>query len=78
MFREIDGEAVLLDLQRGTYFGLDAVGTRIWELIREHATLTVVCDEIVREFDVDASRATADLLEFVERLANRGLIEVAP
>ncbi len=76
VFRELEGEAVLLNMQSGTYFGLDAVGTRIWQLIEQYGTLSSVRDEIVREFDVDRDAASRDLLDLVGELAARGLVEV--
>ena len=77
VFRELEGEAVLLNLESGTYFGLDSVGTRIWQLIEQHGRLASVHDELVREFDVDADAASRDLLDLVGQLADRGLVEVS-
>jgi len=76
VFRELEGEAVLLNMQSGTYFGLDAMGTRIWQLIERHGTLSAVRDELVQEFDVEADAATRDLLDLVGQLAARGLVEI--
>ena len=42
LFRQLDQEAVLLDLKSGTYFGLNEVGARAWELILEHGQLSRV------------------------------------
>ena len=49
----LDGEAVLLDLASGTYFGLDAVGTRIWELLDQRQPLAAILDAILDEYDVE-------------------------
>lgn len=76
VFRELEGEAVLLKMQSGIYFGLDAVGTRIWQLIEQHGTLSIVRDEIIKEFDVDGDAASRDLLDLVSQLAERGLVEL--
>lgn len=76
VFRELEGEAVLLNLESGTYFGLDAVGTRIWQLIEQFGALAAVLDRIVSEFDVSAAEAETDLLELVRQLAARGLVEL--
>lgn len=78
VFRELDGEAVLLNMQSGTYFGLDVVGTRVWQLIEQYGALATVLEEVVREFDVDADVATRDLVQLVEQLAARGLVEIDP
>jgi hypothetical protein len=76
-FRELEGESVLLNMRTGIYFGLDAVGTRIWQLIEQHGRLASVRDELVREFEVDADAATRDLLDLAGELAERGLVEVS-
>ncbi|MGE5813603.1 MAG: PqqD family protein [Acidobacteriota bacterium] len=76
VFRELEGEAVLLNMRTGTYFGLDAVGTRIWQLIEQHGTLSSVCDEIVKEFDVSPDAAARDILDLVNQLADRELVEL--
>ena len=46
--RDLDGEAVILDLSAGIYFGLNAVGTRMWQLIDRHGNLQIVFDELSR------------------------------
>lgn len=72
--RNLDGETVLLDLESGTYFGLDAVGTRIWELIGQDQPLSAILEVILDEYDVDEQRAHTDLLELLESLVAKGLI----
>jgi Coenzyme PQQ synthesis protein D (PqqD) len=77
VFRELDGEAVLLNLDTGTYFGLDEVGTRIWLLIEQHGLLEPVCDAIVGEFEVDRETAERDVLNLADALERNGLVQVA-
>lgn len=74
VFRELDGEAVILDLGSGTYFGLNAVGTRIWQLIDQHGRLTAVLDELCQEYDADRDVLERDLLALVGRLADARLV----
>ena len=76
VFRDLDGEAVLLNLKTGTYFGLDPVGTRIWHLLGERAWLADVRDAIVGEYDVTTEAFADDLLRFVGELEAQGLLEV--
>ena len=76
VFRELDGEAVILNLDSGTYFGLDEIGTRIWTLIREHGALQPVFDTLQREFDVDPATLEEDLLALVSDLCLKGLSRV--
>ena len=76
IFRELAGEAVLLQLEDGMYFGLDRVGTRLWQLLAERGRLRDVFDRARDEFDVDAATLERDLLALVERLASRKLLLV--
>ncbi|MFT3925901.1 MAG: PqqD family protein [Myxococcales bacterium] len=77
LFRNVEGEAVLLGLNAGSYFGLDPVGTRMWELIAERGLLRDVVSGIVAEFEVDAARVETDLLKLVSALLEKQLVELA-
>jgi Coenzyme PQQ synthesis protein D (PqqD) len=77
-FRTIDDEGVVLDLATGTYFGLNASGTRMWQLLAEHGSLRKVAAALAREFDARPATLERDLLAFVEHLASRDLIRVVP
>ncbi len=71
--REMDGESVVLNLESATYFGLDEVGTRIWQLIEEHGALVTVFDQMRREYEVAPERLEQDLLGLVDQLVEKGL-----
>jgi coenzyme PQQ synthesis protein D (PqqD) len=77
VFRELEGEAVLLSLQSGTYFGLNEVGTRIWALIKEHRSLRSVFEMIQQEYEVSPKTLESDLLRLVEELHAKGLVSVS-
>ena len=74
IFRELDGEAVVLNLDTGIYFGLDAVGTRIWRLLEERKPLKAVLETLIDEYEAPPDRLQRDLLAFVERLDDKGLL----
>jgi len=74
LFRELQGEAVILNLASSTYFGLDGVGTRIWQLCEAHGSLRTVFDAMQREFDAPDDTLQSDLLTFVDELLARGLL----
>lgn len=76
--QQLDGEAVLLDLERETYYSLNAVGARIWALIGESVALGTLVDRLAEEFDASASVIAADALALVEELLAAGLIEAVP
>ena len=72
--RELEGEMVLLNLASGTYFGLDRVGTRVWQLVEEQATLDRVLAVMREEFDAPADVLERDVLQLVSQLAAQGLV----
>jgi hypothetical protein len=77
LFQEVGGETVLLDLGSEQYFGLDAVGTRIWQLIGEGAGPGVVVDTLLAEYEVDRPTLEKDVADLLERLREAGLIRIA-
>jgi len=74
VFRELDGEAVILNLGSGTYFGLDEVGTRVWALIEAHGRLRAVYDMLLDEYDVPPDVLERDLIRLVSEMAEKGLV----
>ena len=76
LFQELDGEGVLLNLESERYFGLDTVGTRVWELLGDDGRLRAVYEALTAEFEVDAAQLATDLIEFVTQLAAAGLVTV--
>ncbi|WP_207956909.1 PqqD family peptide modification chaperone [Rubrobacter tropicus] len=76
VFSDIGGEVAILDLKGGTYYGLDAVGVRIWNLVQRPRKIVEVRDELLAEYEVDAKRCERDLLDFISALESEGLVEV--
>jgi hypothetical protein len=76
IFRELDGEAIILNLATGIYFGLDEVGTRVWALATGSGTLRHAVDVMLDEFDVDRHALERDVLELATGLLDKGLIQV--
>jgi Coenzyme PQQ synthesis protein D (PqqD) len=73
LFQEVGGEAVLLDLASEQYFGLDPVGTRIWELIDGQARLREIHGTLCAEYDAEPTKIAADLLALGQSLVDAGL-----
>ena len=76
VFRELEGEAVILNLTSSMYFGLDAVGTRVWQLCEAHGSLRSVWEAMQQEFDAPGETLRVDLLAFVDELLTKGLLTV--
>jgi len=73
---DLGGEVAILDLKAGVYYGLDAVGARIWSFIQEPRTVNEIRDILLEEYDVEPERCERDLLVLLRRLADEGLVEV--
>ena len=74
-FTYIDGEAVMLSLKQGEYYGLDPVGTRIWELLENPVTFSSLIDNLMDEFEVSREECEADTREYLETLYNKQLLK---
>ncbi|HEV7993958.1 MAG TPA: PqqD family peptide modification chaperone [Gemmatimonadaceae bacterium] len=78
VFTTLGGEAVILGLRDGVYYGLDAVGARVWELLVEPRLVSELVAAIVGEFDVTPERCERDLVTLLDDLAARGLVRELP
>lgn len=76
LYRELGDETVLLDPHSGVYYGLDAVGTRLWTLLTETPRVAAVYDRLMEEFEVAPDRLWQDLTGFLAELEEKGLIHV--
>ena len=74
MAREVGEETVILDLASGTYYGLDPVGARIWQLMAEGQRLTQVCEVMLAEYEVTREDIERDVLALVQTLMERQLV----
>lgn len=74
---DLGGEAVILDLKSGVYYGLNDVGTRIWNLIQEPKTLNEIQGAILEEYEVEPDCCADELLALLQKLLAAGLIEVS-
>jgi len=77
IYRDLSGEVVLLNLQSGVYYGLDAVGSRVWQLLMESRGIDDVCATLLDEYDVSADRLRADVERLVGELTDKGLVIMA-
>jgi hypothetical protein len=78
VFRELDGEAVILNLSSGIYFGLDETGTRMWRLIEEHGNLRAVLDALCTEYEGPPEKIEQDLIALASDLSEQGLLVSRP
>ncbi|MGH9348000.1 MAG: PqqD family protein [Vicinamibacterales bacterium] len=74
--RALGDDAVILDLNSGMYFGLNAVGARVWALLEHPRQVAEIRSVILDEFDVDHATCERDLLALLEELSGKALIEI--
>ena len=74
--QEVSGETVLLDLESENYFGLDEVGTRIWQLIKETNELQSIFDTLLEEYNVSEQRLQLDLTTLLTEIEDLGLVKL--
>jgi hypothetical protein len=75
---DLAGEAAILNLKSGVYYGLNPVGARIWNLVQEPRTVAQILEALLAEYDVERPRLESDLRELLSRLADQGLVDIAP
>jgi len=80
VWRDVDGEIVLLNVVTGQYFGLDEVGSRVWMLLQQDGEagtpIGTLQDRVLAEFDVDGSTAHDDLTSLIGQLLEQQLVTV--
>lgn len=74
LHQELGGETVLLNLVNEHYFGLDPVGSRIWQVLGETGRAPAVVETLLAEYDVDEATLRADVERLIGELAGAGLV----
>lgn len=75
MASDMDGDLVMMDAERGQYYGISGVGTRIWALLEQSTTASTIAAVIQQEYKIDAGTALRDVMAFVSDLAQQGLVQ---
>ncbi len=74
---DMDGDTVMMSIERGEYFGLGGVGSRVWELLANKISVQQIIDIICAEYEVDEATCEADMLKFTSELLQNQLIAIA-
>lgn len=72
----LEDEAAILNLKNTVYYGLNPVGTRVWNLVQQSTSVREIRDKLLEEYDVETEQCERDLLDLLERMREQGLIEV--
>ena len=71
---EIDNERIMMNIKTGEYYGLDAIGNRIWTLLEKPIKISSLIEILVAEFNVSANQCESDTMEFLNLLSEKKLI----
>ena len=78
LFQQLDRESVLLNMKTEQYFGLDPVGTRIWQLLTTKHSVEATVTIMRAEYEVDEAKLRQDVLALADRLTAKGLLVAEP
>ncbi len=73
---DLSGEAVILNLATGTYYGLDSISARIWELLQKPVKVNDISNVLLNEYEVEPARCARDITLFLEKLLANELVEI--
>jgi hypothetical protein len=74
IWTDMDGETVMMSIERGEYLGLGGAGSRIWALLAEPVTPSEICARLTAELDVNPDTCKADVLSFLGELLENNVI----
>ena len=70
----IDNDIVMISIERGKYYSMESIGSRIWELMNEELTVKDLCDKLCNKYNVDVEQCQSDVLHLLKDLVNENLI----
>ena len=74
---DMDGETVMMDMESGNYFGVNAVGSHIWEALKTESSVEAIVEAVTCQFEVnDGDSVQGDVLEFLSDMVEQQLVEV--
>jgi len=71
---KMDNETVMMSIENGEYYGINPIGSRIWELLDRPAAIADLCESLMEEYDVSAEDCRRDVAEFIGKLLDKDLI----
>ncbi|MGL5713631.1 MAG: lasso peptide biosynthesis PqqD family chaperone [Paraclostridium sp.] len=71
---DLDGDKVMMDLEKGQYFALNSVASRIWEELEKPVKVSDIVDTLIQEYEVEKTECEKSVLEFIQGLQNAELI----
>jgi len=73
---EIHNEVVLMDVERGCYYGLDEIGSEIWRAVENPLAVHSLCQSLTKKYKADPAIVASDVLTLLNNMYARELIVV--
>lgn len=73
---ELTDETVMMNVEKGSYYGLDDIETKLWQIIETSTSVSALCDSLLPNYDVSREQGETDVLTFLNELHTEGIIEV--
>jgi len=71
---DMDGETVMMSIEQSQYYGLDSVGTRIWDLIENEMRVGDICAALMNEYDVSEQQCQQDVISFLQDMLDNNTV----
>ena len=71
---DMDGETVMMSIEQSQYYGLDSVGTRIWDLIEDQMRVSDICAALMNEYDVTEQQCQQDVISFLQDMLENNTV----
>ena len=74
---DLGDEKIILNMKTGEYYGMNAVGSHVWDMIQESRTVDEVIAALVEKYGIDQERCEHDIMALLKEMSEVGLIEVS-
>ncbi len=78
VYQELDGEMVILDLKSGQYFGIDLIGSCIWQMLEQNIHPADIVERLLQEYEVETDLCRQQVVTFLRELEQNTLISCIP
>jgi len=74
VFNQIEGEVVMLSLETSAYYGMDKIGSRIWELMEKPVSFSKILSHLMEEYNVSKEQCSTETKDFINKLIEKKLV----
>jgi Coenzyme PQQ synthesis protein D (PqqD) len=76
IFSEMDNDVVMMSIEKGEYYGINPIGSRIWELLETSLRVSDLCQTLMVEYNVDENRCISDVVAYLQQLLEKNVITI--